>query len=138
MKMSSVLREIIDLHQFFQAWFVGDLSREDASFEYLESALADDFTLVRPNGTEVDRSTILTAAREAWGSRAGLHISIEAVEVIAAEATLIVARYDESEQEHGEKISRRVSTVVFRRSEHHPNGLAWLRVHETRAADACV
>ena len=67
---------------------------------------------------------------EAHAGRPGIQIWIEHVRVLEEDHALVVAEYEEW-QEEGREITSRHSTVVFRRDDAMPNGLEWLRVHET-------
>ena len=125
-----VVAEVEEVHRIIQDWMAGDVPEDDKAFKRLESALASDFTLVNPNGNELDRKTLLGQLRQAWGNRAGIRVWAEQINVVCAKPPIVVARYDEYEQDHGAP-AQRVSTVVFRCIDGQPNGLEWLRVHET-------
>lgn len=127
---SAVPREITELHEFFAGWLGGTLSESDAAFRRLERALGDGFVLVSPSGAEIGRTRLLTNLRGAHGSRPGIRIWVEGASLLVDEPPLLVARYEEY-QESDQKVTRRISTAVFRRSADAPNGVQWLRVHET-------
>ncbi|MEM7534178.1 MAG: hypothetical protein AAF639_18500 [Chloroflexota bacterium] len=129
-----IQREIVDLHQFFEKWLSGDLADTDQNFLRLESALANDFSIVSPDGTEVERATLVDSLRESHGKRPNLNIWIEDFQLLRDEPPLLMVRYDEC-QTHSDSVTRRVSTALFSVNRSAPNGFAWVRVHETWKAD---
>lgn len=138
------LREIVELHEFFERWLGGDAGRgaaetsgdatanetPDVPMPRLEGALGPDFTMVTPSGKVVGREALLSGLAAARGSRPGLRIEILDPSLVAETPTLTVARYTEVQHAEG-STTRRLSSVVFERSEGAPNGLRWLHVHES-------
>ena len=123
-------REIIELHEFFEHWFRGELPDDDESFSRFADVMAADFVLVRPEGTESTRADLMHSLRTAHGCDPGAAIQVTGIRRVADSGELLVARYEEI-QETADGATRRLSTVIFRRREGAPNGLAWVRVHET-------
>jgi len=123
-------REIRELHAFFQAWFRADLPRTDAAFDRFRDALAPGFEIVTPDGTTHDREAILALVWDGHAADAEARVWIENPALHFNEGAVLVASYDELQQVSGGSSARR-STVVFRADEAAPNGLRWLRVHET-------
>lgn len=124
------LREIEDLHEFFEDWLSGELPNTDEAFLRLDRALGTDFWLIHPSGEWRSRDDILTGLRQAHGSRPGLIIEFEDVQLREAGEELIAATYEEWQRSKEQKDGR-LSTVVFRRALKAPHGLRWLHVHET-------
>lgn len=62
--------EVVELHQFFEDWFVGNLSG-DASFERLSRVIADGFEIISPEGRKSSREAILDGVRNAHRQQAG-------------------------------------------------------------------
>ena len=122
--------EIDTLHQCFEAWFNGRVPRTAEAFSRIETALAETFVIVMPQGSKVERAPLLKGLYEAHTGRQGIRIWIEHVWVLEEDRALVVAEYEEWQTEGGETTSRH-STAVFRRNGKKPNGLEWLRVHET-------
>ena len=122
--------EIDELHRCFDDWFNGRTPRTPEAFDRIESVLGEAFVIVMPQGRKVERASLLKGLYEAHTGRAGIRIWIENVLVVAEDPALVVAEYEEWQEEGGE-ITSRHSTVVFRRNAELPNGLEWLRVHET-------
>ncbi|MCY3555666.1 MAG: DUF4440 domain-containing protein [Gemmatimonadetes bacterium] len=122
--------EIDALHRCFEDWFNGCVPRTAETFSRIDTALGEDFVIVMPQGSKVERGPLLKGLYDAHAGRQGIRIWIENVRVLEADRALIVAEYEEWQTEGGETTSRH-STAVFRRDEEKPNGLEWLRVHET-------
>lgn len=124
------VREIEDLHQFFEDWLSATLPNTDEAFRRLDRALAPEFQLIHPSGEWRRRDDILTGLRQAHGDRPGLTIEIKDVRLREAREELVAATYEEWQcgEEHEDG---RLSTVLFRESLEAPAGLRWLHVHET-------
>ncbi len=122
--------EIDTLHRCFEDWFNGRVPRTSEAFNRIDTALAETFVIVMPQGSKVERAPLLKSLYEAHTGRQGIRIWIEHVRVLEEDQALVVAEYEEWQEEGGETTSRH-STAVFRRNEEKPNGLEWLRVHET-------
>lgn len=122
--------EIDTLHRCFEDWFNGRVPRTSEAFNRIDTALAETFVIVMPQGNKVERGPLLKGLYDAHAGRQGIRIWIEQVRVLEQDRALVVAEYEEWQEEGGETTSRH-STAVFRRSEEKSNGLEWLRVHET-------
>lgn len=132
-RSEAVREEIVQLHEFFEGWFTGQLPDTDAAFRRFSDVMAAEFVLVSPDGEESTRTDLIERLRGAHRSDPDIEIRVEQVRTIAGGDELILARYEEI-QESGQERTRRLSTVVFRRAPGAPNGLEWVRVHETWAA----
>lgn len=119
-------REIVELHELFASYFLGATD----SLQRVERALADDFTIVGPDGSLSDRDETLAALLAGHAHTTSLVIAIAEMTLLAETQELVVASYIEA-HELALRSNRRLSTVVFRRDTDAPNGLAWVRVHET-------
>ena len=134
-------REIVELHQFFEDWFNAALAPTDESFGRFASVIADDFVMVTPGGSLVERAPLVAGLRASHGRWRGQEpvgrIWIENVRVhrILEGGDLAIATYEEWQEIAGEEIRGRLSTVVLRVKEWAPNGLEWLHVHETWLSD---
>ena len=120
------INEIDELHQFFEQWFLG----ADVEFERLEAALTPDFTIVSPDGSVTGRAETLDWLRGAHGTDDDLRMATTDHRLLHESDTVLVASYVETHV-RGERIHRRLSTVVFARDADADNGLRWVRVHET-------
>jgi len=121
--------EIIGLHDFFQAWYRGEL--DATAFSSFEQALDENFQIITPDGNLLPRERILQAVRQQHGSDASAVLEIRHVEPVAVDRQIAVFRYQEWQSSAGEKPRGRLSTVVFRRDAAASNGLIWRQVHET-------
>jgi hypothetical protein len=128
---ASAIREIRDLHAFFEAWLGGSCP-QDGVFHRVEAALAPDFTLVAPSGQRLSRSEVLAWLRSAYGSRHNpgrFRISIDELAVVHCEAPLIVMSYVEAQQ--GVEKNVRRSLAILREAEDAPCGVIWVALQET-------
>ncbi|MEM9893476.1 MAG: DUF4440 domain-containing protein [Actinomycetota bacterium] len=123
-------REIDELHAFFEAYFLGTTD----SMDRVEEALADDFTIVGAHGLTSDRVATVDAIRDGHEHMRSLRIVCSRHRLLAETDDVVVAAYVET-HELADKTNHRQSTVVFRRDDDGPNGLRWVRVHETWLTD---
>lgn len=119
-------REVIELHELFESYFLGATD----SLARVEQALADDFTIVGPDGSVNDRDQTLAALRDGHSHTTSLAIVISEMVLLAESDEFVVASYVEG-HELALRSNRRLTTVVFRRDVDGPNGLRWVRAHET-------
>ena len=119
--------EIVELHEVFERYFTGGID----SLQRVEAALGPDFTIVGPSGHTASRDQTLSALATGYATRDGFEIVIDEARLVADTPDLVVATYIES-QISGAETSRLQSTVVFEKDGAGPNGLRWLRVHETK------
>jgi hypothetical protein len=121
-------REIIELHEFFEGYYLGAIDADDVG--RLEVALAPDFTIIGPGGGESSRDQTVEAIRSGHAHTPQFRISIADARLLLDLPDLLVARYVEHQEVAG-AITDRLSTVVFTRAPDAPNGLRWRTVHET-------
>jgi hypothetical protein len=124
-------KEVVELHEFFEAYFLG--TTDMADLHLLEAVLAPGFTIVGPNGTESSRAETIEAIRGGHGHTSSLVITITEARLLSTTAETVVARYVENHA-LSEGSNHRLSTVVFTRVPDAPNGLQWQSVHETWVA----
>ncbi|MEM7346492.1 MAG: hypothetical protein AAF485_19800 [Chloroflexota bacterium] len=132
----AVIREVIELHQFFEGWLSGTLPNTEENFQRVAQVLAETFTMVSPAGEELDQPPMINYLRDGWGARSSLKIWVDQCRILNETPELIVARYEEWQQVAGGEETVRVSTAVFRDAPDTPNGVTWLHVHETWATSA--
>ncbi len=118
--------EIIELHAFFEGWFLGAID----SLDRMESVLAEGFSIVQPDGAEVDRAGTIESVAGGRATSRELVITTSDHRLLHDGGDTLVASYVET-HERSDRTKRRLSTVVFVRSDSAPNGLMWVRVHET-------
>ncbi len=128
---AGAIREIIDLHAFFEAWLSGRSPADENRLKQALQSVAADFTLVGPAGRRLDRAGLLTWLAPAHGSRGGdFRIWVENIMAVSARPGMAILGYDECQHMNGTQ-TRRTATVVFVAAPECPNGVAWLAVHET-------
>ncbi len=130
------LREIGELHRFFEAWFAGSVPDDDETYARFADVLAPDFEIIGPDGVRTRRDALLVKLRAAHGSArgSGMRIWTRNEESRAFDDRHWIATYEEwQEREEGPR--GRTSSAVFRRAKDAPNGLEWVHVHETWLAD---
>ena len=153
--------EIVELHQFFEDWFMGRLNNSDQAFRRVEDVMARGFTMVSPEGRVTGRTDLLHSLRSAHGAYAlGGAISIRVANILERPFSESNERSDpgdplagsptplrdtdnmlassditlvtyEEWQDEGSGERGRISSALFRSRVGTPNGLEWLHVHET-------
>ncbi|MEM9562830.1 MAG: DUF4440 domain-containing protein [Actinomycetota bacterium] len=121
--------EIDELHEFFQMYFLGGV--DVSALDRVEVALHTDFTFVGPHGDEAERQAVIDRIAAGHGHTSELTISTTEHALVHHGGDVVVARYVEGHHLADGQANRRLSTVVFLVDPDGPNGLRWLRVHET-------
>lgn len=127
-------KEVVDLHEFFTQWFAGLLP--DEAFDAFLTRFSDAFEMVTPSGTTVTKAG-LGGMRGAKGSNLEWKIYIREMKlgvVPASGGRIVSGTYWELQQ--GAKASAptngRISTPLLELDGSvQPNGVRWLRLHET-------
>ncbi len=126
--------EIAGLHRFFAAWMTGALPRTGEAFARAADVLANDMTMITPEGEVMACPPLLKALEAAHGlltpPEQTFRIWIENYDCRFVAGDLCLATYEEWQDRSGD-VKGRLSTVLFRRREGAPNGVEWLHVHET-------
>ena len=125
---AACVREVRELHAFFEAWFNGELPADEAAFARCADALAPEFVIVPPGGGALDRSALLAAVRAGYGS-GPLRIQVTDPLVHALTDDLFAVCYEEWQEQGGLRRGR-ASRAVLRPRPGAPNGVEWLRVDE--------
>jgi len=128
--ITRIENEIFELHQFFQDWYNNQITPTEANFARCANVLAPDFTIIFPSGDKVSYQPLLNELWKAHNSHSGMRIWIENTQVLHQSGDLILATYEEW-QEIENKVTTRLSTVLFQEDQSTPNRLKWLHVHET-------
>ena len=128
-----IVREIEELHWFFQQWFRGSLTGSLA-FARVDKALAPEFELIRPSGERVARAALLSGLRAAQGQRRGadppFRIWVEDIVPRPLGPGLWQVTY--REWQSGPDAPRgRLANAVLRETPAAPSGWQWVHVHET-------
>lgn len=118
--------EIIEFHDFFQAYFLG----HEGSLDRADAALHASFSIVGADGGVSDRAATLQMLRQGHAHTESLVISTLDHALLHETGEVLVASYIER-HELSASTNDRLSTVVFAIDPSGPNGVRWLRVHET-------
>lgn len=118
--------EIVELHDFFQAYFLG----QEDSLDRVEAALHGEFSIVGPDGAMSDRAATLEMLRGGHAHTEALTITTLDHRLLHTTPELVLASYVEHHQLTS-TTNDRLSTVAFLVDPAGPNGVRWLRVHET-------
>jgi hypothetical protein len=125
--------EIVELHRFFEDWFMGRLPDSAEAFSRFADVMADGFTMISPEGTVTGRASLLEALRAAHGAHgAAGSISIRVANIQERQHRdgLCLLTYEEW-QDDGAGEKGRLSSALFRLRPGAPNDVEWLHVHET-------
>lgn len=124
------IREIDELHAFFEAYFLGSIPADDVS--RFADALDPSFTIVNPNdGRVADRDATLAMVRDGYAHASDFTITCSDHRLLHATEATIIAEYVERHDWTDGRSNARLSTVVFAVDPTAPNGVRWVRVHET-------
>jgi hypothetical protein len=128
----AAIREVVDLHAFFEAWLGGTCPASDEVLSGAEGALGPSFTMVAPDGRRLSRADTMWWLRQAHGAkgRSGpFRIAVVEPKILHRAEPLVVVGYIE-EQWQGSTHTRRRASAVLERS---PDGdrWQWVSVHET-------
>ena len=130
--MKHVEQEIIRLHDFFVEWMTGLVEETDDEFARFGDSMGEDFYIVAPSGRLTKRATLIDGLYNTYNQQQNFRIWIENIQVQHALGDVIVATYEEwQETKDDDKITARLSSVVFTKDSTKPNGLLWQCVHET-------
>jgi hypothetical protein len=128
------LKEVIELHRFFEEWFNGVLAATEQEFARLKMALGNGFLLISPAGLRNERESLVDGLRAAHGShRLDAHpfkIWIKNPNFRSVAADVAIVTYEEWQEIDG-RTTARLSSALFRRKANNPNDVEWLHVHET-------
>jgi len=126
------IKEVEELHQFFQDWFTGAIENSAISFARFSDVIHADFTMIVPNGKQTNRDQLKGSLYMMHGKRPKIKIWIENPEFRFLSSTVAMVTYEEWQQD-GEEAdpTTRVSTVIFESNIMATNKVMWLHVHET-------
>lgn len=128
--LAACVREIMELHDFFQAWFTGSLRNDSEQFRRFADVMDEAFTIIAPDGVLTELSWLTERLQKAYGHYAGIRIWTENHRLLYRYGDLALCTYEEW-QETPELTTVRLSSVLFQRDKQTPNGLRWIHVHET-------
>lgn len=127
-----VVEEVLSLHRFLSVWLTGEVKRDDLVFERFANALAEDFSVIHPNGVMQGKQEVLRNFREAHGNKQrGFRLEISAVQPRKLAANLYLVTYNETHA--GESGRNRICSALIHYGD---ETFQWLNLHETLRGDA--
>lgn len=123
-------REVVELHQFFEVWFKGELSQNEANYAQFVDVIGVGFVIINPDGTVIERDVLTKGLYAGHGSRPNFRLWIENAQIRHHQGDITVITYEEW-QDIDDKITTRMSTAIFQEDTSARNGVIWLQVHET-------
>ena len=126
------IREVVELHQFFEDWFNGLLVDSNDAFARFADAMDESFEIISPDGARTLRRGLMGQLRSAHGVHTDtpIRIWVANASVRPLGDDLFMVSYEEW-QRHDDETKGRLSTAIMKRTAAAPNGLCWLHVHET-------
>lgn len=129
-----VTKEIVDLHNFFTAWFNGSADRDQLESRFT-SRLHKDVLFIPPEGQMMGRAFLQEGISRGYGTNADFRSHIRDVNIRYERGDLVLATY--TEWQTGSKVSAqacnaRVTTVLMQMTD----PLIWLHIQETWLPDA--
>lgn len=122
--------EICRLHDFFQAWFTGDVAESEEIFQQFAAVMSADFFTIAPDGGLMELPALSTRLRHAYGKQPGVRIWTQNQRLHYQRADVALCTYEEWQERAGTTTSR-LSSVLFQQHAGVPHGIIWLHVHET-------
>ena len=128
--------EIDELHAFFEGYFLGTIAVNDMS--RFADVLDDGFTIVGPHGETSSRDETLAMVRQGHAHATDMTIECRDHRLLLDDGATLVASYVERHAWTDGRENERLSTDVFAADPAMPNGLRWIRVHETWTTHASI
>ena len=117
---------VSETHVEIEGWFSG---LEPGVLPVLLARFSPQFSMIAPNGNELDVNGVEVLFEQLRGARPGLNITLSEFKGIALHAGGAVVSYRELQEEHNGNRTDRRATVVF---EIDANGkVLWRHLHET-------
>ncbi|NNF06608.1 MAG: DUF4440 domain-containing protein [Candidatus Eisenbacteria bacterium] len=120
-----IAAEILELHYWFEAWFLGRL--DQISLSRVDQCLSDDFHLVNPSGVLATKPELLETLVKTYGTyqERDFAIVVKNIQVRPLSENVAIARYEEWHKQDGNEKGR-LSLAVFKTEPE----LVWEHVHE--------
>jgi len=122
--------EVEALHDFFAAWFQGQLANTEANFARFAAAMRPGFHMIAPSGQMTDLPELLIRLREAHGRQPTIQIWTTNHHCHFQFGDHALVSYEEW-QSNGTTRTGRLSTALLQLDATAPAGIRWLHVHET-------
>jgi len=121
------IREVIELHRFFERWLTGAIEQTQPVFARLKGVLAEDFRMIEPSGKDLNRAELLDAFWHAHGVQAeSFTIEVRRPQVLLIDKATAMVTYQEWQT--GADTTARISSALISETD---QGFQWQHVHET-------
>ena len=127
MSADACIREIVDLHAFFEAWIRGT---ED-DFSRFERAVQPEITLVSPGGSVLPLESLAREILAMHATVPDFRLWVSDVKVVHDGGDAWVLTYREWQEGRDTARTGRFATAVLRAATTAPLGVAWRLVQET-------
>lgn len=130
-RMEALIEEsVCTMHRDLAELFSGR-GDKNLLLQDIEIRLDSGFTFVNPHGRYMDKSSWLSGLEEAWGSREdAFDIEVEMRQCRALDEITWLVLYWETQGCPGGKVSRRITTALFRDQGNGQPPL-WMHLHDT-------
>ncbi len=129
--------EVIDLHQYFEQWFRGEVEKNDENTALLTQRFSDHCELITPDGVLNSKFALMNRLQQAYGQFPTIRIWIDDFMPLQLGDNGVLVRYREWRDIDGD-VNCRYSTCLFKPSKRAPFGLSWFSIHETWAQSTVV
>lgn len=126
-------REVVEFNTFFEKWINGEVPNDSETFQRLTSVIAPGSTMVYPWGVE---KSLLESVTDAQGKH-GLtkdkkfRTWIDCIQEQKLAEGVFMVTWHAWQISEGTERTGYFATAIFREKDGAPNGVEWLRVHET-------
>lgn len=127
---TEIKQEIFEIHELFQAWYQGALSKDDLEAK-IGIRLAEDFVMTFPDGSLHTKTDLLGMMRPDRGNDPLYRIVISDIEIESHSPAEHRVSYVESQYWVGtEQPNLAIQTQSVLRDS--SSGLVWVAIHETK------
>lgn len=126
-------REVIEFNLFLEMWLNGHIQNNDKTYQRVMGVIAKGATMVYPWGKESNLKEALDLIREKHGlmKEKAFMTWIDNIEEKKLAEGVYLVTWESWEKFNGGEHKGHYATAILVSKEKTPNGLEWLRVHET-------
>jgi len=121
-------REVIELHEFFQSWFCGEIGQEEGHL--LARRFAQNSRLITPDGEVEQFYSLEKRFLSAYGKRPGVKVWTSHFVPLMITHDSALVKYREWRL-FNEELTGRLTTCLFKLNDEAPNGIEWSHIHES-------
>ncbi|MBP9742419.1 MAG: hypothetical protein KBD37_03580 [Burkholderiales bacterium] len=127
---AAAINEVYKSHVLIEEWFKGTYKATPQLLQQLLSVFTPDFSMISPNGNQLNRHDLKHMLSGMRGARPNVRIEVTTPQVILSGDNYCILKYEEF-QHMEQEILHRLSTAVFISD---GNGsVLWHHLHETWA-----